>query len=509
MSDLLDLPRIEVQGSPVVAPVTSIQPLDLEKLDLSSLAVAKFGDWRGDVAKARKTLDGAVHDLTTQAKVDEAKSLRFRLIGQPRADVRKVSKALKSKLAAVSKVVGAEEDAAVSAYDAAETLITPQIEAREAELTAERVERERIAAERQQKQAEGVAGIRGYLTRAQTAADMTAERVGNGIKMLESMTFAADDWLDPVAAANAQCETLEGMRALHTTLEAREAEAARLEAQRVENERQAAALAQAQAQLRAEQQRVARITAMIQEIRDAATGHADQDAAALLEARTAVAALNVGAELYQEFAVVAQAEKAATLAVLDKLHGDAVAAEVKRAAALQEVIDAAKAMADAIAAAEVERVLAIPLPLTIPEETTEGQDSPQVLKAEPATADATAGEDTAITSPRVGAMGAGQAADAAPAAELLLQDECRELSKALSADPAAPLHAREAVAAIEAAAGDQSAITEAVAEPGPQAAFLALVMSAFDCKFPSHPKPSQEWWTRVRAAGQQLQGAAA
>lgn len=494
MSELADFPTIEAVPMPVAAPAAPAA-LDLEKLDLSALAVAKFGDWRGDVAKARKTLDGAVHDLTTQAKVDEAKSLRFRLIGQPRADVRKVSKALKSKLAAVSKVVGAEEDAAVSAYDAAETLITPQIEAREAELTAERVERERIAAERAQKQAEGVAGIRGYLTRTQTAADMTAERVATGIAMLQGMTFAEGDWLDPVAAANAQCETLEGMRALHATLEAREAEAARLEAQRVENERQAAALAEAQAQLRAEQQRVARITAMIQEIRAAATGHADQDAAALLEARTAVAALNVGAELYQEFAVVAQAEKAATLAVLDKLHAEAEAREL---AAIRATVAEAPAGDDSRI---TEAVSANQIP--------EGQDSQQVLKAEGESPDATDRDASADASPRVGAMGAGQAADAAPAAELLLQDECRELSKALSADPAAPLHAREAVATIEAAAGDQSAITEAVAEPDPQAAFLALVMSAFDCKFPSHPKPSQEWWAKVRTAGLQLQGAAA
>lgn len=38
------------------------------------------------------------------------------------------------------------------------------------------------------------------------------------------------------------------------------------------------------------------------------------------------------------------------------------------------------------------------------------------------------------------------------------------------------------------------------------ATFVAPVMSAFDCKFPSHPRPSAAWWAEVRAAGQQLQG---
>lgn len=48
-------------------------------------------------------------------------------------------------------------------------------------------------------------------------------------------------------------------------------------------------------------------------------------------------------------------------------------------------------------------------------QTFEGQDSQQVLKAEPATADATDRDAPAMTSPVGGPMGAGQAAAAAPA----------------------------------------------------------------------------------------------
>lgn len=39
----------------------------------------------------------------------------------------------------------------------------------------------------------------------------------------------------------------------------------------------------------------------------------------------------------------------------------------------------------------------------------------------------------------------------------------------------------------------------------PRDEFVALVMGAFNCKFPSHPKPGPEWWRAVRAAGQALQ----
>ena len=52
------------------------------------------------------------------------------------------------------------------------------------------------------------------------------------------------------------------------------------------------------------------------------------------------------------------------------------------------------------------------------QEFTEGQHPQQVLKATPATADATDRGPAADTSPGVGPMGAGQAADAAPAAEV-------------------------------------------------------------------------------------------
>jgi len=55
-------------------------------------------------------------------------------------------------------------------------------------------------------------------------------------------------------------------------------------------------------------------------------------------------------------------------------------------------------------------------------------------------------------------------------AELLAQDECRELSKALAADPAAPLHAREAAAAIA-----DAAVVDAAVKAGMDAVYAACV----------------------------------
>jgi hypothetical protein len=123
-------------------------------------------------------------------------------------------------------------------------------------------------------------------------------------------------------------------------------------------------------------------------------------------------------------------------------------------------------------------------PFSAGNEFTEGQESRQVLKAEPATADATDRAAPADASPRVGAMGAGQAADAAPAGD----ESPLETSEADARPYVAPLAAAPAPAT------------------DPRDEFVALVMTAFNCKFPSQPKPSPEWWAKVRAAGQALQG---
>ena len=444
------------------------------KIDLMALALSRFGEWRAGAAALVERYRAVVFDLSTPKGYAEL-TKAIAEVRAPRFAAQNVSKASKSELASISKAIGAEE-AAVAAYLAdTEVRLVKLRDDHDAKVAAEKAERERIAAERAQKQADGVAGIRGYLTRAQTAADMTAERVGKGIELLEAMTFAADDWLDPVAAANAQCETLEGMRALHTTLQAREEAAAAAEAQRLENERVAAELAAAQAKLHAEQQRIAKLQAMVAEIRAAATGHDNASAADLYEARVAVAALDVSEAVYAEFEALAQAAQASTLAALDKLHGAACDREIA-------AVEAARATE-----AEAARQAAT--------ESTEGQDSQQVLKAEGESPDATDRDAPADTSPRGGAMGAGQPAAAGPA------DVVTGNPPFSTAADDGPLETSEADARPYVA----PVATVVVPATDPRDEFVALVMTAFNCKFPSHPKPPQDWWQRVRAAGQALQ----
>lgn len=406
-TDTLDLP-------PIVAPVTEVldaapaqAPAETAVAVMRRTTLAELSAVERGIAKLKADHGATDYDINTPKGLQAAKDHRL-AVREVRYQIPHTVKARKAELKEVAEALDSEAERITAALLAIEKPHDDKIKAREKELADEKAERERIAAERAQKQADGVAGIRAYLSRAQALPDMTAERVGVGISMLEAMSFAASEWLDPVAVANAQCETLEGLRTLQATLKAREEEAARLEAQRQQQEAERAELERQAAAMRAEQARIARLTAMIAEIRAAATGHDNASAADLYEARIAVAALDVSEAQYQELALVAQAAQAGTLAVLDRLHRDAVAREAERAEAER---------------AEVERVLAIPLPLTIP-------DKP----------------------------------------ELLAQDECRELSKALAADPAAPLHAREAAAAIA-----DAAVVDAAVKAGMDAVYAACV----------------------------------
>jgi hypothetical protein len=186
-------------------PDKTAAPLDLKKLNLTDVALAQFGDWRAEVATVRANLGKLALDLTTQSKVDEAKSLRHRLIGQPRADARKVSKDLKSKLTAVSRAVGEAETEIVKAWDEAEALITPQIDKRQAELDHEREQRARIERERVAALEAGVAKLQGY---ADAAIGQPAEKIARAIAALEVMLFPQERWQEFAAratAARARC----------------------------------------------------------------------------------------------------------------------------------------------------------------------------------------------------------------------------------------------------------------------------------------------------------------
>lgn len=498
MNAITDFPTLlaEAEALPVVQePTTALT--DAAKIDLQTVALAKFGDWRPAVAKVRADLSSLALDLSNQSRIAEAKSLRQRVINVPIADARAASKALKSKLTAVSKAVGAEEEAIVAAYTDAGQILTTQIDEAEAKIEAEKAEKARQEAERARIEAERIAGLkgqvdalmRGWLDRC-NEPDMTAERVGKGIETFASLQAPADlaDVADYWSAQ--QSITMGRMQTIRADLERAE-EAARLAAERAELERQ-------RAEQEAERNRIAGINRRIEEIRAAATGHEKASSETLGEAITAVQALTITDAVYAEFTLVAMDAKIQTLAAL-----------VKQQKAAQE-----REAAEIAAAREAAKI-------------TEGQGAQQVLKAEPETADATDRVVPANTSPRVGAMGEGQAADAAPAGEPFVMFVHSDDSKSLMAELTAPVEVPAGVKLIHGEVGDVDCGIRIVAEPfdltpeptdllgdadTPPAqtteqaarALLDHIAEAFTGRFPSDPKPGRQWFATLKLLASNL-----
>lgn len=245
--EITDAPRADVA---VAAPAA----LDLRKIDLTDVALSKFGDWRKETADTKAELDNLALDLSTQARIDEAVSLRHRKINAPLALARKASAGLKSKLTSVSKSVGAELEAIESAWADVATAITPQIEAAQKKIDDAK-EAARLAEEaRLQGLRAAVDDTMNLWVDRCTVDGITAERIGNGIAALRELPMP--QYVADVAAywTHAKAEALVSMTRLQHEAAARE-EAARLEAQRLENER-VAAEQRAEAERLAEQQRL-------------------------------------------------------------------------------------------------------------------------------------------------------------------------------------------------------------------------------------------------------------
>ena len=173
-----------------------------------------------------------VHDLSTPAKLAEAISLRQRLIKGPRADARKVSKAVKSKLNQVGEDVTAHEAEIVSEFNRVELFISPQITRREEEIEEEaKREALRKAAHRADiaRIAECVIG----------AEEKSAERLADGIVQVGALEIVGFEEFQQ-EAEETKLRTLAALTALYDKAVAREA--AKAEADRVAAESAARAL---------------------------------------------------------------------------------------------------------------------------------------------------------------------------------------------------------------------------------------------------------------------------
>lgn len=493
MSETLMFPEIDASAltprpipTPVAAPAAALAVVkpagtDLATIDLEAAALARFDSSRTAIAAATKTLTGVVHDLSTSSKLADAKSLRHRLVNIPLAEARKVSTNLKSKLTAVSKAVGVELVAIEAGFEIAAGLITPQIEAREAEIEAERqrAEDERLrkeadAAERREKFEGELAKIRGYGT---AAKGLPSPRIAAGIGFVEALAFGPE-WEEYASqAAQAQAETLVVLRKLLAETQAAEQAAAAAEALRIENERQAAELAAQQ-----------RAMCVMKERMDALTwinGRAAAAQVALIgiEPTRAIEmmqgfidyleAIPVGGEQFGDLTTMAGTAKALTLRQLG-----AMLIEVRDSAEAEQQAKRESEELAAAQAAEAPQIVSDPLPE--PEAEKPARDWPDLQTAELAAVDISKIEVFEPTpeqraerwSPRVEVTFAPMVPSAASLIDVAIPD-----------------------------ADD----TSDTAEADCVTALLAHIAKAFDCKFPTQPKPGVEWWAELKRLAAEVQ----
>ncbi len=159
---------------------------------------------------------------------------------------------------------------------------------------------------------------------------------------------------------------------------------------------------------------------------------ADEARAAHLETLTAMTALHRATLAREQEAARLEAQRIENerIAAEQKAEADRLAAE--RAELKRQADELARLQAEAMARQQREeaaRLRAEQKDERKAQEFTEGQESQQVLKAEPKTADATDREPPAATGPDGGPMGAGQAAAAAPAGEVTARHIPRVSSK--------------------------------------------------------------------------------
>lgn len=256
MNDVLDLPTIDVdalrapqQPMPLAPNAKGATTAALAAIDVQAVALARFGDWKPQAAALIAKYKNVAFDCTTVRGLQAATDARAE-VREPRYAAQRVSKASKSELAKVSKAIGAEEQAIIDALAATEEHIDAQIRADAERRATEKAERERIEAARVAKHEAGITTIRGYVAQAQ---GKTAAAIERAIAIVEGLKFGTEWEEFAVPAANAQCETLEAMRALLASTQAAEQLAREAEEARAEVARKAAE----QAIVAAEQKKVA------------------------------------------------------------------------------------------------------------------------------------------------------------------------------------------------------------------------------------------------------------
>lgn len=482
----LAFPEIEeVAASPAAVALVEPAPaaLDLSKINITDIALAQFGQAQRDVDAAEKALKGVQHDLSTPKKLADAISLRERLINKPRAEARKVSKALKSKLTSVNAEVTAREGEIVADFARVEGHITPQIDAREEEIAREK---ERDEA-RKAGHIENIAKIAAMLNGAE---EKSAERLAKGIQIVDGLLIEGYDEYTAEAEAT-RTRVLLGLKALHEKAverEAREAEAERLRRETT-----------------AQQQAMnigARVMACMTMKAAGVREHLDLLKATVYAPDTAEFVLRAHHDAITQLGeLLAQAEQR---------EKDAAELERLRTAAAPKPVDPERGthrITEADAHDMMARLLPSAAPVPAPAEPTETAPPPVFDSTPQPILDAAVPMNAEQTTQAF--------LHATHVPPQIAEDDRYGLAldsgefvpaSRLNAPPAPP--AAQAVVMAALANALPAHRLDSLGDPllmEDVRSFVAHVLEAFETKFPTQPKPGVEWWAATRAKAIALQ----
>lgn len=490
-----DLSFPEIVEPPLADSTPAPAPVAAELVDKAEITGGKvlvaYNRTAAALADLTTRYKDAKFDLTTTKGDKAARQARAELVTL-KADLERKRLELKRPALDFGKKIDAEAARIQEQILALHGPIDAQIKADEERREKERQERERIENERKAKHETGIATIRGYLQKAQ---GLTAERIANGIKLLEDMAFG-DEWEEFAGqATTARDETLASLRKLHADTLAAEKQA--VEDARIRKEH-------------ADQQLVVQIqqTAMncmgkpSAEIRQQLnllelTVYPEGTASAVQQAHdSAVATLKTMLEITEQ-----QEARKAQEAEAKRKADEALAAIEIQAPPVAPVADGSQDSDDGEATPAAKAG----------QEPTEGDQACSEHAREgmePEVCESTEGRGTtgapalatlpAHESPGVGPMGAGQPADAGPAGD---EDEST-MPAGSRGDMAIDMALSAADTGKVAEFIDAMATTDALREA---LQLVEYLRGPFTGKFPTQPKPSTEWWAELRARLDSLQ----
>lgn len=231
-------------------PDTEVVPVpgrSLAKVDLLATALARFGNWRPEVDALIQKYKDVVFDVASTRGMAEALAARLE-VRKARFAAQNTSTASKSELAAVSKSVGAEEEAIKAALKPTEDAIDAQITAEVAR--KKRIEDERKAADdaRRLVHTNNLAQLGSYVA---SAAGKNAGQLAGAIRFVEDVDTSAYEEFSGEAGA-IKLRTLDALRRMHNLALDEDEAAAKREAARIEQERIATQQRETDARLAAE-----------------------------------------------------------------------------------------------------------------------------------------------------------------------------------------------------------------------------------------------------------------